>query len=460
MKIILEIQIVTLLTYCLFISTILNGVWAVDYSNHPGHLKPIGFAGPSSDIESCHGFPSLKIFIEEYLNKNKPLLMKDAAKSSPAFKLWSDDYFLAEPESANVNISVEQRKKENRTIMPEDMSFKDFLLRYNNTNEYMVDKVPEPFRKDVYLPSCLQCQVFTLTDDVMWFSSGGTKSVLHTDGYQNLNCLFRGTKDLVMINSSYPREELIEVSKGAYSNVDVDSVDLNKFPKLAEVSYIHVHMEPGDCLYIPVFCIIFCNFELFTYQKMSNSNYKTVAANGVIYRYHHVRSYNRNIAVNTWFLPAEKSYDASLCKDVQQVSQTLNETNFTGLTDPAEDDEYLEFREYLKWLFEDAKKNDLKTLVKSLSMSLPEQSDEEELKQAKRFCIEIFAKVDTDKDGIITTEEINNISDENNSKLSEKLSLFVPLSNSDESEDDDLSQTGDEKDGQADDESSSNRDEL
>ncbi|EDV25228.1 uncharacterized protein TRIADDRAFT_56961 [Trichoplax adhaerens] len=444
MKIILEIQIVTLLTYCLFISTILNGVWAVDYSNHPGHLKPIGFAGPSSDIESCHGFPSLKIFIEEYLNKNKPLLMKDAAKSSPAFKLWSDDYFLAEPESANVNISVEQRKKENRTIMPEDMSFKDFLLRYNNTNEYMVDKVPEPFRKDVYLPSCLQCQVFTLTDDVMWFSSGGTKSVLHTDGYQNLNCLFRGTKDLVMINSSYPREELIEVSKGAYSNVDVD-----RFEQVSKARRGILHTCPYGA------------WRLFIHPSfLSNSNYKTVAANGVIYRYHHVRSYNRNIAVNTWFLPAEKSYDASLCKDVQQVSQTLNETNFTGLTDPAEDDEYLEFREYLKWLFEDAKKNDLKTLVKSLSMSLPEQSDEEELKQAKRFCIEIFAKVDTDKDGIITTEEINNISDENNSKLSEKLSLFVPLSNSDESEDDDLSQTGDEKDGQADDESSSNRDEL
>lgn len=40
----------------------------------------------------------------------------------------------------------------------------------------------------------------------MWYSSGGTKSVLHTDGYENVNCLIRGNKKLIMINSSYPTE--------------------------------------------------------------------------------------------------------------------------------------------------------------------------------------------------------------------------------------------------------------
>jgi len=46
------------------------------------------------------------------------------------------------------------------------------------------------------------CGGFTnmLQDAVVWFSSGGTKSVLHYDAVDNINCLFDGTKELVMIN--------------------------------------------------------------------------------------------------------------------------------------------------------------------------------------------------------------------------------------------------------------------
>lgn len=36
---------------------------------------------------------------------------------------------------------------------------------------------------------------------MMWFSSGGTKSVLHNDdGFENINCLIRGTKELLFID--------------------------------------------------------------------------------------------------------------------------------------------------------------------------------------------------------------------------------------------------------------------
>ena len=28
-------------------------------------------------------------------------------------------------------------------------------------------------------------------------------------------------------------------------------VDYNKYPGLAEVEFYHVHLNPGDCLYIP-----------------------------------------------------------------------------------------------------------------------------------------------------------------------------------------------------------------
>ena len=36
----------------------------------------------------------------------------------------------------------------------------------------------------------------------MWFSSGGTNSVVHTDSFDNMNCLLRGNKTLVLVDPS------------------------------------------------------------------------------------------------------------------------------------------------------------------------------------------------------------------------------------------------------------------
>ena len=34
----------------------------------------------------------------------------------------------------------------------------------------------------------------------MWFSSGDTKSVVHTDSAENINCMIAGSKQLVLVN--------------------------------------------------------------------------------------------------------------------------------------------------------------------------------------------------------------------------------------------------------------------
>ena len=39
-----------------------------------------------------------------------------------------------------------------------------------------------------------------LQDIVMWFSSGGTKSVLHSDNVDNINCVFSGEKELYVVD--------------------------------------------------------------------------------------------------------------------------------------------------------------------------------------------------------------------------------------------------------------------
>ena len=58
------------------------------------------------------------------------------------------------------------------------------------------------FAEDVGLPRCMLCGGFVdvLSTSVMWFSSGGTKSVLHNDDFENINCLFDGFKEILLID--------------------------------------------------------------------------------------------------------------------------------------------------------------------------------------------------------------------------------------------------------------------
>lgn len=44
---------------------------------------------------------------------------------------------------------------------------------------------------------------------------------------------------------------LLDHPEGAYSGIDVEAVDYDKYPGLAQVEFMHADMQPGDCLYIP-----------------------------------------------------------------------------------------------------------------------------------------------------------------------------------------------------------------
>ena len=58
------------------------------------------------------------------------------------------------------------------------------------------------FSGDLTLPRSLQCGGFQdqILQAVLWFSSGGTKSVLHNDLPDNVNCILDGNKDIIFID--------------------------------------------------------------------------------------------------------------------------------------------------------------------------------------------------------------------------------------------------------------------
>ena len=116
---------------------------AGDSSTWPGHMEPLGAKNVKHHVHELEEFPKPMEFFREYVGPGKPVLIKNGAKISPAFHLWTDEYFLSLPGAANTTIFAEQGKKENRSFPGSDIYFKDFVLKYNDSEMYMVSGVPD-----------------------------------------------------------------------------------------------------------------------------------------------------------------------------------------------------------------------------------------------------------------------------------------------------------------------------
>ena len=60
---------------------------------------------------------------------------------------------------------------------------------------------------------------------MMWFSSGGTSSVIHTDDYENILCVLDGIKQVVLVDYNKFNsvvETIIDEPRGSYSRIDPD----------------------------------------------------------------------------------------------------------------------------------------------------------------------------------------------------------------------------------------------
>jgi lysine-specific demethylase 8 len=173
---------------------------------------------------------------------------------------------------------VEESKKEDRNKGAVKAQLREFLLHYKEQDTYAVFSLPQTMTGDILVLSCLTCGGATgrLADIVMWFSSGGTTGVLHYDAVDNINCVLDGWKEVFLIDKNQKDTVEIDHPEGAYCSVDVDHIDMNKYPGLAKAPWFSAKVEAGDCLFIP-------------------------------YRwFHQVRSYgSRNLAVSLWWAPVQ-----------------------------------------------------------------------------------------------------------------------------------------------------------
>lgn len=245
-------------------------------SRIPGHKRPFGSHMKPMGVTVIGKFSSPVVFFGHFVRTKKPIHMKSALieANHPGMTEWTDEFFR---NYFGVNmVRVEVGKKEMRGRKAKWMRFRDYLEAYTHNDLYLVHSITGLMKNLVHVPATLQCGGFqkALQEAVIWMGRGPLQSVLHYDELDNLLCVFDGTKDIVLIDEFY--RDKVEArgfdQEGHYSNVDMESVDMHSFPQFENLPWYRVHMEAGDCVYIP-------------------------------YRwYHQVSTFgDRSVAINIWF---------------------------------------------------------------------------------------------------------------------------------------------------------------
>ncbi|XP_066917312.1 bifunctional peptidase and (3S)-lysyl hydroxylase JMJD7-like [Clytia hemisphaerica] len=371
-----------------FVSFILLIVW-IDFGNCDlkGHLEPLGQQRESEGhIEVREDVPDVITFHKDYVVGSKPVVFKGAGTNLPAFHLWTDEYMMEK--FGDIPCDVEEGKKENRSQGMWKWNYKRFLEHYQTDDVYMVNSLRGKLLEDLRLLPSLSCGGFTkvISDVIMWFSSGGTKSVLHNDRIDNINCLFSGTKELYMVDKKFEEFIDFDAEEGAYSKVDVDAVDLDKYPGIAQAPWWKAKMQAGDCLFIP---------EGWFHQVRSHTDNK------------------RNMAVNVWFhhLPLINQTEC------QQIDQEENFNAFRTY-DGINIGKSIEGARFLLQL--EVKDGPLS--YKKFVRSVREHSDGLARKSVFKKVIPLL---DKNKDKQITLEEVNALSDDEVRLASQLFPMFA-----------------------------------
>ena len=206
-----------------------------------------------------------------YKTMGTPKVFRGMAALMPALRNWTDAAFATEGgayREATLD-NVELAKRETRAAGElKDVALDRFVRQYARNTMYGVSRVPRQLRDDIAMPPVLNCGGADkhLVELLMWFSSGDTKSVIHNDGEENLLCQIDGSKRLVLWDKAYKRE----IESAAYGwvvsneksatyggfagppKIDVDAMDLGRYPGWANLTWVEASLQKGDCLYLPV----------------------------------------------------------------------------------------------------------------------------------------------------------------------------------------------------------------
>ena len=170
-----------------------------------GHGEELGKHRISDGhVDILNEIPSPMEFWDKFASKRRPVVFRGAGKSFPAFRLWTDGYL--KDKFGDMVVKLEGKKEKDEVPVGErglgQDTIRSYLDSYQKKDSYIVSQLPDPMSKEVMVLPFMMCGSFyerTLEAN-LWLSSGGTKSLLHKDADNAINCLLNGTKDWILIH--------------------------------------------------------------------------------------------------------------------------------------------------------------------------------------------------------------------------------------------------------------------
>ena len=156
---------------------------------------------------------------------------------------WLTEQYGRDGSGASKVVVEKDKKESRRSGNSVRMTLKKFVKGYNRSDWYAIGRAPGHMLDDLQVMPFLSCGGFAngLKTAVMWMSSGGTNSVLHFDGSDNLNCLLSGNKRLSLYHPKWRSK--IETDEMGW--IDVSHPDTARHASTCVLS----HANPRASIY-------------------------------------------------------------------------------------------------------------------------------------------------------------------------------------------------------------------
>lgn len=204
-------------------------------------------------------------FFDRYVRGCRPVVLTGHTTDWPAMQRWSPADLKAR--FGRLDVEVQADRKANpryeedklahrRTVRLGD--FVDQVVAGGETNDYYLTANNEALRRPEFapllddvgsLPPC--CNRAELAErSSFWFGPGGTVTPLHHDTLMLFHTQVVGRKRWRLISPLQgPR---LYNTEGVFSPIDLDAVDLDRFPLFKDVRVLEVVVEPGETMFLPL----------------------------------------------------------------------------------------------------------------------------------------------------------------------------------------------------------------
>lgn len=204
-------------------------------------------------------------FLTKYYAANRPVILQGLMHDWRAMTKWTPEYLKERVGEEQIEVMSDRDSdplyEMNSAAHRRAARFSDYIdLVYNSspTNDHYLVANNAFFRRPAGQALLADIGVFceymkrdpSPDQTFLWFGPPGTVTPLHHDTSNILMAQIAGRKRIRMIPANqWPH---VYNNVGVFSDVDIDSPDLARWPQFAGATILDVTLEPGEVLFIPV----------------------------------------------------------------------------------------------------------------------------------------------------------------------------------------------------------------